>query len=185
MTARRHRGILALLAGLTVIGLGVTLAAGMRSASGGSGSGAGPVTQVRSGPAPPLAGRTLTGARFDLAGLRGTVVLVNVWASWCDPCRTELPALAAAQRRWSADGLTVVGIDFRDNAESAEGLLSELGVGDIPSVADQQGANAVAWGVRGVPETFLVDRSGVVRVWAQGAVDSAWLEQRIPPLLSS
>jgi cytochrome c biogenesis protein CcmG/thiol:disulfide interchange protein DsbE len=185
MTATRRRGLLALLAGLVVAGLGITLAAGMRSASGGTGTAAGPVTQARSQPAPPLSGRTLTGSAFDLNRLRGKVVLVNVWASWCDPCRQELPALAAAQRRWSADGLAVVGIDFRDNAEAADGLLAQLGVRDLPSVADPQGAAAVAWGARGVPETFLVDRTGTVRLWAQGAVDTGWLEQRVPPLLRS
>jgi cytochrome c biogenesis protein CcmG/thiol:disulfide interchange protein DsbE len=183
MTGGRRRGIWALLAGLVVVGLGITLAAGIRSASGDADSGRGPATQVRSEPAPPLTGTTLTGAPFDLAALRGKVVLVNVWASWCDPCRTELPALAAAQRRWSADGFVVAGIDFRDNAESADGLLADLGVHGLQSVADPQGAAAVAWGVRGVPETFLVDRSGRVRLWAQGAVDAAWLERRVPPLL--
>jgi cytochrome c biogenesis protein CcmG, thiol:disulfide interchange protein DsbE len=185
MTSARRRGIWGVLAGLVVLGLGVTLAAGMRSASGGTAPAGGPVTQVRDEPAPPLRGRTLTGATFDLAGLRGKVVLVNVWASWCDPCRAELPALAAAQRRWSADGLVVAGIDFRDNAESATGLLAALGVGDMPSIADPQGAAAVAWGARGVPETFLVDRTGRVRAWAQGAVDASWLEQRVPPLVTS
>jgi cytochrome c biogenesis protein CcmG, thiol:disulfide interchange protein DsbE len=179
-----RRGLWGVLAGLVVIGLGITLTPGMHAASGGTG-GAGPATQARSEPAPPLSGRTLTGTTFDLAAQRGKVVLVNVWASWCDPCRAELPALAAAQRRWSADGLVVAGIDFRDNAESATGLLAELGVTDLQSVADPQGVAAVAWGARGVPETFLVDRSGTVRAWAQGAVDTAWLEQRVPPLLSS
>jgi cytochrome c biogenesis protein CcmG/thiol:disulfide interchange protein DsbE len=182
---RRRRGLWGLLAGLVVLGLGVTLAAGMRTASDEQAEAGGPITRERSDPAPPLHGRTLTGAPFDLAALRGKAVLVNVWASWCDPCRTELPALAAAQQRWSADGLVVVGVDFRDNAESASGLLAELGVRDLPSVADPQGATAVAWGVRGVPETFLVDRSGLVRLWAQGAVDTAWLERRVPPLLRS
>jgi cytochrome c biogenesis protein CcmG, thiol:disulfide interchange protein DsbE len=182
---RRRRGLWGLLAGLVVLGLGVTLAAGMRTASGQQSAADGPVTRERSDAAPPLRGRTLTGTPFDLAALHGKVVLVTVWASWCDPCRAELPALAAARQRWSADGLEVVGIDFRDNTESATGLLAGLGVVGLPSVADPQGTAAVAWGARGVPETFVVDRSGRVRLWAQGAVDTAWLERCVPPVLRS
>jgi cytochrome c biogenesis protein CcmG/thiol:disulfide interchange protein DsbE len=176
----------AALAVLAVAGLGITLAAGVRSPAGDANAvAAGPATQARHDPAPPLRGRTLDGATFDLFTLRGKVVLVNVWASWCDPCRQELPALAGAQRRWSGQGLVVAGIDMRDNAESAHRLLAELGVTNLTSVADPQGTTAVSWGARGVPETFLVDRSGQVRWWAQGAVDGAWLEERVPALLSS
>ncbi|PRY20181.1 TlpA family protein disulfide reductase [Pseudosporangium ferrugineum] len=184
MNRRRIAGAVLAVAAVTV--LGVTLASGMQRASGDTTPAAtGPVTQARTGAAPPLRGRTLTGARFDLTTLRGKVVLVNVWASWCDPCRQELPVLAGAQRRWSADGLEIAGIDIRDNAESAHRLLTELGVQDLRSVADPQGTAAVAWGARGVPETFVVDRAGQLRWWAQGAVDAAWLEQRIPPLLAA
>ncbi|MEV4703134.1 redoxin domain-containing protein [Actinoplanes sp. NPDC049316] len=182
----RRRVVGALLATAAVVSLGITLASGMgRASDAPEPSATGPVTQARSGTAPGLSGRTLTGAAFDLTTLRGKVVLVNVWASWCDPCRAELPVLAGAQRRWSAEGLEVVGIDIRDNAESALGLLSELGIPDLRSVADPRGTVAVAWGARGVPETFVVDRTGHVRWWAQGAVDAAWLEERIPPLLAS
>jgi cytochrome c biogenesis protein CcmG, thiol:disulfide interchange protein DsbE len=187
MSGRGRRRLIGLtLAALAVAGLGVTLAAGVRSAAGQTGTaGAGPQTQARHDPAPPLRGTTLTGASFDLGTLRGKVVLVNVWASWCDPCRQELPALAAAQRRWSAQGFTVAGVDMSDNDESALRMLRELKATDLTSVTDTRGTDAVAWGVRGVPESFLVDRGGVVRWWAQGAVDAGWLEQRVPALLSS
>ncbi|MEU4214190.1 TlpA disulfide reductase family protein [Actinoplanes sp. NPDC026623] len=182
----RGRILTALLAAAAVVALGVTLASGVGQASGDPApTAAGPLTQARTGAAPALTGTTLTGAPFDPAALRGKVVLVNVWASWCDPCRQELPVLAAAQRRWSDRGLKVVGIDIRDNAESARAVLADLGVRDLPSIADPQGTTAVAWGARGVPESFVVDRSGQVRWWAHGAVDAAWLEQRVGPLLSS
>jgi cytochrome c biogenesis protein CcmG, thiol:disulfide interchange protein DsbE len=171
---------------LAVGGLGVLLAAGIHSPAGtASATGDAVQTQARDEPAPGLRGRTLDGAPFDLTTLRGTVVLVNVWASWCDPCRQELPALAAAQSRWSADGFRVIGIDMRDNAESAHRLLAEVGATALTSVADQPGSLAVAWGVRGVPETFLVDRTGRVRWWTAGTVDATWLEQRVPALLAS
>lgn len=165
---------------LAVAALGITLAAGKTPAPGDV-----PQTQARDEPVPGLSGRTLDGGHFDLAQLRGKVVLVNVWASWCDPCRQELPALAAAQSRWSPDGFRVVGIDMRDNDESAHRLLADVGATTLTSVADQPGSLAVAWGVHGVPESFLVDRTGRIRWWTQGAVDAAWLEQRVPSLLAS
>jgi cytochrome c biogenesis protein CcmG, thiol:disulfide interchange protein DsbE len=182
---RARRRILALAVSLlAVAGLGAILAAGVRSAAGTAGATTGALqTQARHDPAPPLRGTTVDGAVFDLAALHGHVVLVNVWASWCAPCRQELPALAAAQRTWSAQGFTVVGIDMRDNRESARHLLAEVGATGLTSVADPQGTAAVAWGARGVPESFLVDRAGVVRWWAQGAIDAAWLQQRVPALV--
>lgn len=167
-------------AALAVAALGITLAAGKAPAPGDV-----PQTQTRDQAAPQLSGRTLDGGRFDLAALRGKVVLVNVWASWCDPCRQELPALAAAQSRWSAGGFRVAGIDMRDNDESAHRLLRDTGATGLTSVADPQGTLAVAWGVRGVPESFLVDRTGRIRWWTAGTVDAAWLEQRVPALLAS
>ncbi|MFC0531696.1 TlpA family protein disulfide reductase [Phytohabitans kaempferiae] len=162
--------------------LGATLAAGLRPSTPDSATG-GPPTRVRGEPAPALTGTTLAGGRFDLGDLRGKVVVVNVWASWCDPCRQELPLMAAAERRWGGQGLAVVGINLRDGAESARRTLAELGVRDLLSVADPRGTAAVTWGVVGVPETFVVDRAGQLRLSVRGAVDAAWLERRLPPLL--
>ncbi|GAB1692884.1 TlpA family protein disulfide reductase [Krasilnikovia sp. M28-CT-15] len=155
----RRRLFLLALALVAVGGLGVTLAMGIRSA-GGTADAGGVQAQARDAPAPRLRGTTLDGSSFDLAGRRGSVVLVNVWASWCDPCRQELPVLAAAQQRWSAQGFLVAGIDMHDNAESARRMLAETGAKDLTSVIDPQGTTAVAWGARGVPESFLVDRTG-------------------------
>jgi cytochrome c biogenesis protein CcmG/thiol:disulfide interchange protein DsbE len=178
--SRRLIGVVVAVAALTI--LGITLGAGQAHQPADP---PGTQTQARDEPAPGLSGRTLSGGHFDLAALRGKVVLVNVWASWCDPCRQELPALAAAQTRWSAGGFRVAGIDMRDNDESAHRLLAEVGATGLTSVTDPQGTLAVAWGVRGVPESFLVDRTGRVRWWTAGAVDAAWLEQRVPALLAS
>ncbi|MEV6842765.1 TlpA disulfide reductase family protein [Actinoplanes sp. NPDC051411] len=183
MNKRLIAGVTAVLA---VAALGVVLTEGMRaSARSASAAGDAVQAQVRDETAPELRGRTLDGPQFDLATLRGQVVLVNVWASWCDPCRQELPALAAAQSRWAADGFRVVGIDMRDNSESAHRLLADVGATSLTSVADPPGVLAVAWGARGVPESFLVDRTGRIRWWVQGALDEAWLEQRVPALLAS
>jgi cytochrome c biogenesis protein CcmG, thiol:disulfide interchange protein DsbE len=143
-----------------------------------------PTTRQPNAAAPALAGQTLDGEQFDLAALRGQVVLVNVFASWCGPCRTELPLLLDTQRRWSAEGLHLVGIDVRDSFDAVRALLDQTQARELLVLPDPTGAIAVAWGVRGVPETFLVDRDGRIVAWAQGPLTRSWLEQRAAPLLN-
>src|SRR5690606_11641594 len=99
-----RRSTVAVTAALTLALLGAGLASGLRDASGES-SAPGPVTLTLDRPAPDLVGSTLNGSRFDLSDYRGSIVVINAWASWCAPCRTELPLLAGAARTWSADGV--------------------------------------------------------------------------------
>jgi cytochrome c biogenesis protein CcmG/thiol:disulfide interchange protein DsbE len=172
------------LALLAVGSLGLTLLVGLRSAPGRSDAPGAPLTVISDRPAPPLTGRTLAGVDFDLAGLRGQIVLVNVLASWCEPCRTELPLLVGAERRWSGRGLRIVGLDVRDGPDAARAMLAEAGAATLPVVPDPRGETAVSWGVHGVPESFVVDREGRVRQWVQGAITAAWLERSLPPLLA-
>ncbi|MEU5942998.1 TlpA disulfide reductase family protein [Micromonospora sp. NPDC047548] len=138
-----------------------------------------------SAPAPALAGATLDGGRFDLADARGQVVLVNVFASWCGPCRDELPLLAEAERRWSDRGVRLVGLDVRDGAEAVRALLAETGTTELVVLPDPDGTRSVDWGVRGVPETFVVDRQGRIAARQRGVVTARWLEQQVTPLLGA
>ncbi|MEV1329399.1 TlpA disulfide reductase family protein [Micromonospora costi] len=183
MTAGPARRIPAgrLTALLLVVTVGGLLAAGLRSGSEPPPA-AGDPTPV---PAPALSGATLDGGRFDLAGARGQVVLVNVFASWCGPCRDELPLLAEAARRWSPRGLRIVGLNLRDGPEAVRALLAETGVADLTVLPDPDGTRAVAWGVRGVPETFVVDREGQIVARRQGVVDRAWLDRWVAPRLAA
>ncbi|MFG3417796.1 TlpA family protein disulfide reductase [Micromonospora sp. NPDC048063] len=143
-----------------------------------------PVGASTGDPAPPIAGTTLDGGRFDLAEVRGHPVLVNVFASWCGPCRDELPLLAEAGRQGRPAGLRVVGINLRDGPDAVRALLRETGAEAMTVVPDPDGTLAIGWGVRGVPETFLVDRDGRVVDRRQGVVTRQWLEQRLGPLLA-
>lgn len=136
-------------------------------------------------PAPALAGETLDGGPLDLQELRGSVVLVNVWASWCAPCRDELPLLAGLHERFGGAGLHVVGIDFRDRDGPARDLLTRSGADAFPSVRDPDGRLSIAWGVFGIPETILVDRDGVVRDRLIGPVSAEWLRTRVVPLVAA
>ena len=98
---------------------------------------------------------------FDLAALRGKVVVVNFWASWCLGCKKEAPALNAAARQWRDRGVVFVGVDVNDFRGAASRFLDRH---DVPYsiVRDGQGSTLGKWGVTGLPETFFVDRKGRV-----------------------
>jgi cytochrome c biogenesis protein CcmG, thiol:disulfide interchange protein DsbE len=134
-------------------------------------------------PAPALAGPTLAGGVLDLRSMRDSVVVVNVWAAWCAPCRSELPVLVAARRRLGGQGMRLVGLDVRDGERQARALLEQVGGDPAASVTDPSGRLAGRWGVRGVPETFVVDARGLVRARHVGAVTAAWMDEHVVPLL--
>jgi len=119
----------------------------------------------------------------SLADYRGRWVLVNFWASWCVPCRTESPDLQAFQRRYGGDGFTVLGIDTQDLSRDALAFIEEFGL-TYPHLRDGDGDAAEDWGTTGVPESYLVDPKGKLRVLRRGPVDSAYLEEFIAPLIT-
>jgi cytochrome c biogenesis protein CcmG/thiol:disulfide interchange protein DsbE len=134
-------------------------------------------------PAPVLAGTTLDGQPFDLAGWRGSVVLVNLWGSWCAPCQQELPVLVSAYDALQPRGLKLVGVDVKDGAVQARDFLARQGA-SWPSVADPDSAHAVDWGAFGLPETYLVDRNGRVVAKSVGVVTPSWIDDHVVPLLA-
>ncbi|MGW4589739.1 TlpA family protein disulfide reductase [Amycolatopsis thermoflava] len=168
---------------VVLVALGVVVAKALPGRPSADSASAVPVTLVRDEPAPPLEGSTLDGAPFDLAALRGQPVVVNVWASWCAPCREELPLLAETARRYREAGLRVVALAMRDDAASARALLGQVAAPELTVVTDPEGTRAIQWGVRGVPETFLVDRDGHVRVHAVGALTRQWIDRQLPQVV--
>ncbi len=130
---------------------------------------------------PPLDGLELPGlATADLTD--GGVTLVNFFASWCIPCRYEHPLfmeLAAAGR------VRVIGINYRDEAEDARRWLALLGTPYDRVGAARTGRTAIDWGVSGVPETFVVDRTGRIRYQQIGPVTPMVLEEKILPMIEA
>ncbi len=117
-----------------------------------------------------------------LSSLRGQVVVVNFWASWCGPCRVEHPALEAAWERYRDEGAVIVGVQYQDRPSAGLAFGRELG-GDWPVLRDPSSRTALAFGVTGVPETFFVDRAGTIRWKVFGPVDYGTLSDRITALL--
>jgi len=130
--------------------------------------------------APPVVGRTLSGASFDLAAYRGRYVYVNFFASWCTPCQTEEPNLVAFdfQQSRQADPAAIVSVVYDDSDASARGFVGTWGA-RWPAVVDPGGAVANAFGVSSPPTTFLVSPTGqVVGAWL-GPVTAAQLTEML------
>ena len=135
-------------------------------------------------PVPTLTGTTLDGAPLNLDTYRGKIVLVNIWASWCAACRQEHPVLTAAQRTLADRGLQIIGVDMSDTVPDAQGFLAQNGGAAYPNVQDPHAQIAIAWGTFGVPETYVVDRRGVIREKAVGPVTPDWIDAHVVPLLA-
>jgi cytochrome c biogenesis protein CcmG/thiol:disulfide interchange protein DsbE len=118
----------------------------------------------------------------SLADHKGKVVVLNVWASWCPPCRSEMPLLERTHKQIEAQGGLVLGIDSQDASEDAMRFLREKKI-SFPSLRDRDGEYADALGVSALPETFLIDREGRIAALRRGPVDQAWLDEHLTPLL--
>ena len=130
-------------------------------------------TVARDQPAPDFAVESLDGEVLRLSDYRGKIVVLNFWASWCEPCRREMPEFEAAyQERLADDDFVVLGIDALalDSRADAEAFIDAIGA-TFPAAYDTpEGAVAARYGVRGLPATFFIDREGVVRAMTLGPV---------------
>jgi cytochrome c biogenesis protein CcmG/thiol:disulfide interchange protein DsbE len=126
--------------------------------------------------------RLTDGGRASLAGYRGKVVVLNFWASWCEPCRIESPLLERWHRRIARRGGTVLGVDVLDVASDARAFARQYGL-SYPLVRDGDGKVLGSWGVVAYPETFVVDRRGRIAASRRGPVDDAFMREHVSPLL--
>jgi cytochrome c biogenesis protein CcmG/thiol:disulfide interchange protein DsbE len=112
--------------------------------------------------------------------LRGQVWLLNVWASWCVACRQEHPLLVELAR---TGALKVYGLNYKDKREDALGLLRKSGDPYVKSVSDTEGLVGIDYGVYGVPETFVIDKQGVIRYKQIGPITPEALRDTLLPLV--
>jgi thiol-disulfide isomerase/thioredoxin len=120
-------------------------------------------------PAPALDVAQLGGGRIDLAVLKGKPVWVNFMATWCPPCRDELPLMAGFAERYGDTGLVVVAIDVREDESTVDAFARSLDV-PFPVGLDVEGAAQKAWGAYALPVHFWIDADGIVRDGALGGI---------------
>ena len=120
------------------------------------------------------------GLTFSHKDMLGQVWLLNIWASWCASCRDEHPYLVELAQ---SGIVPIVGLKYKDKTEAGKEWLKEFGNPYFLSVVDADGRVGIDFGVYGVPETFVIDRNGVIRFKQIGAITRAGLEQKILPLV--
>jgi cytochrome c biogenesis protein CcmG/thiol:disulfide interchange protein DsbE len=158
-------GLLVLLAGVGALWLAPD--AGQRSA-------------LIGGTAPPLVLSDLAGREVSLASLRGKAVALNFWATWCPPCKEELPAFSDAWRASRGRCLEIVGVTEESTREDAAAEVRRMEI-PFPVVMDPAGAVARAFGVTGYPRTYVIDAEGKVRKIFTGVVSRERLEAALAP----
>lgn len=125
-----------------------------------------------------------TGERIRLADLRGNVVVVNFWASWCLPCKDEHAALSQTAARYADRGVRFLGVVYNDVTANALRWIADMGGQTYPALLDPGTRTAIDFGVYGVPETFFIGRDGRVASKHVGPISEIVLAQKIDSLLA-
>lgn len=128
---------------------------------------AGGAAAAASDPAPDFTLKSLGGQNLKLSEMTGNVVLINFWASWCGPCREEMPLLNALHNKYKPLGFTVLGVNVEEQAENARGFLNDFPV-DFPVLLDNKNRVSKLYNVIAMPTTVVVDRDGNMRFLHKG-----------------
>jgi cytochrome c biogenesis protein CcmG/thiol:disulfide interchange protein DsbE len=178
MTRRRRRGLMALILILSVAWIAVSRVSP-------------DAAQAISEKALPLPGHrapdftlpSLAGEPVTLSDLQGQVVLVNIWATWCPPCRDEMPAIEAVYQRYGNRGFTVLAVNQMEPQAAVADFVQELGL-TFPIVLDGRGSVSQLYRVRALPTTFFIGRDGMIRdMLIGGPMGEAFIESKVVPLL--
>lgn len=138
-----------------LLSLGVVIVAGFTSAN------------TFADPAPDFTLQSSTGENVRLAEQRGQVVMLNFWASWCGPCRKEMPLLDAMSKRYSSAGFVLYGVNVEEDNTDAKKLLKELGV-TFPALFDPESKASSLYNVDAMPTTVVIDKKGEIRFVNRG-----------------
>ena len=169
--ARNHPGLLALTAVVLLLSVFFGIAFSRNSGA-----------QPEAGAAPDFEVTTFAGESLRLADLRGQVVVLNFWASWCGPCRVEAPVLQAVHERWRERGVTVFGIAYTDVDRHSLAFIEEFAL-TYPNAPDRGNRISGRYNIQGVPETFVIDRQGDIAHFFYAAVNQTALENVLSRLL--
>lgn len=126
----------------------------------------------------------LDGGQVTLSKLRGQVVIVNLWASWCTPCRVEMPEIERVWQAYKDKGLVVLGVDttFQDSEQDAIAFVRELNL-TFPILFDRTGGTSNRYQLRALPSTFFIDRKGVIRSAVFGSMNAGLIESKVAELV--
>ncbi|MFN8386768.1 MAG: TlpA disulfide reductase family protein [Anaerolineales bacterium] len=142
------------------------------------------VPAVANYPAPELTLTDLGGVTHSLAKYRGQVVLVNLWATWCEPCKKEMPALQAFHDKYAKDGFTIIAINDGDPTEDVIQFAKDFELSfpiwlDPTYIATEQ-----AFKTLGLPSSYVIDRNGIVRLQWMGGIEKRALEKYVAPIIA-
>jgi cytochrome c biogenesis protein CcmG, thiol:disulfide interchange protein DsbE len=153
----------------------------------------GPTIARVGSPAPNVSLIALDGGSHDLSQDRGKVVLLNFWATWCIPCRTEMPELQGLADDLQGESFAMLTIDLQEDVATIGPFRRELGL-RLPVLLDEEGNVTRSYGVRALPATFLIDRNGILRQQRLGPLSPggaetpwsrSWIAERVRTLLQS
>lgn len=135
--------------------------------------------------APEFTLATLDGTKVTLSDLRGKIVLINLWATWCPPCRAEMPALENAYEQYRDSGVVILGINvtYQDSERDIPPFVEEFEL-TFPILLDRDGSVSTLYQLRGLPTTFFVNREGIIRtVVVGGPMSETFIRSKIEALL--
>jgi len=134
-------------------------------------------------PAPELSLQNVNGDTESLVDYRDKVVLVNNWATWCPPCKAEIPILEAYYKAHSEEGFVIIGIEAGEPQAEVLGFVKGAGI-SYPIWIDLENASLRAFGSSGLPNSFVIDRKGTVRLAWVGEINREMLEKYVTPLIA-